>query len=223
MALQNENNTIGVVINDFLAAKRRFILIGFLAIIAIIVGVTVYLTITSKMHRTAATKVEEIRNEWVSEKEKNSENTGTKENEIIQKLGKIASSNKNSYAGTRAYTTIAEIYFSRKDWENAMKNYELAAESSKKTYLSGVNYFNAAVCADESGKQDLALDYYNKSAGAPEFPLQPRAMFNIGRLQEALSHTEEAIEAYNKLLEKFPNDNWALLGKSRIIELSLSH
>ena len=105
-------------------------------------------------------------------------------------------------------------------YEDALKFYELAAKAVKNSYVEGVASFNAAACADELGDKEKALAYYERASKVENFPLIPRALFNTGRLYEALSKKEDAILSYNRLLEKYPQNEWALLAKSRIIVLT---
>lgn len=165
--------------------------------------------------------------ESASENDKQEENADVvldavtiEENAVIEKLSKFVFKNSSSYVLFRASTAIAEIYFQRKNFEEALKYYEKAGLSGKNNYTAGVAYFNAAAAADELGDTDKALEYYKKAYSIKDFPLKPRAMFNSGRICEALDKKEDAILIYNELLQKFPRDEWALLAKSRIIVIS---
>ena len=144
-----------------------------------------------------------------------------KEDALVEKLEKQATANGRSYAAFRAYTTLGEIYVLRKDWEKALTFYQKAGEAQPKSYTAGIAYFNAAACADELQQHDKALELYTLSGSYDDFPLKPRALFNIGRLEESLAHSDKAIEAYTKLTELYPDNDWALLAKSRIIALSI--
>ncbi|WP_252723557.1 tetratricopeptide repeat protein [Treponema pedis] len=138
----------------------------------------------------------------------------------MEKLSALTAKRSSSYSAFRANTAIAEIYFQRKSYEEALKYYELAALAVKNSYAAGVAYFNAASCADESGNNEKALEFYEKAATIENFPLIPRALFNAGRIYEAMSKKDEAVSRYNKLLESYPKNEWALLAKSRIIDIS---
>ena len=83
-----------------------------------------------------------------------------------------------------------------RDWKNAQEQYIAAGKALPKGYTIGINYYNAAVCADELGNQEEALGYYTKASEIENFPLKSRAMFNIGRLEEQLSRKTEAIATY---------------------------
>ena len=145
-----------------------------------------------------------------------------KEDALAEKLEKQAAANGRTYAGFRAYTTLGEIYVLRKDWEKAIAFYQKAGEAQQKSYTAGIAYFNAASCADELQQHDKALEFYTLSAASDDFSLKPRALFNIGRLEESLSHSDKAVEAYTELTEAYPDNDWTLLAKSRIIALSIN-
>ncbi len=142
-----------------------------------------------------------------------------KEDSAIKDLQKLVNSSTKGYAGFRANTVIAEIYFARKNYKEALKFYELAANADDSHYIAGIAYFNVASCADELGDKEKAVKFYEKASKVEAFPLIPRALFNLGRMKESLGNKADAIAVYNELLEKYPKNEWALLGKSRIIEL----
>jgi tetratricopeptide (TPR) repeat protein len=217
-----EKVTLSQRLNDFLA-KNRAILISVLAIaLCVFIALVIVTVVSEKKSEKAFVTVESVLSDW--EKARSAEDkTGlpAKEDELIGTLKKTANSNKNTFAGARALNTVAEIYYSRKDWKNAEENYLAAAAAAPRAYSNGINYFNAAVCADEQGNQDKALEYYTKALDADNFALKPRALFNIGRIQEQQSHKDEAIATYAKLSEQFPNDEWTSLAKSRTIALQI--
>ncbi len=153
-----------------------------------------------------------------SENEKSSELIA-KEDSAIKELQVLAEKRPNGYAGFRANTIIAEIYFGRKSYKEALKFYELAAKADDSHYIAGIACFNVAACADELGDKEKAAKFYEKASQIEEFPLIPRALFNLARMKESMGKKDEAISVYNSLLEKYPRNEWALLGKSRIIEL----
>lgn len=242
-------------INDFLVKNRKPILGGIALICAVLLTISVYLSVSSKKKTGALAAAEKIvfdlnkfKTDFKAEKEKteienkkdedkkseeqnSSDKTETeeeipeeikqKEDEAVAELQKIVSANKNTYAAYFACSAIADIYIERKDFQKALENYETAAGAISKSYTAGIAYFNAAVCSEELGNKENALEFYKKSAEVENFALKPRAMFNEGRLNEALKNIEAAIEAYKKLSEKYPDNEWALMGKSRMIELEI--
>jgi len=217
-----EQITISQKITDFLV-KFRVLFISVL--VALVIAFTVLLVVTTvieKRNRVAFEKIENLVTDWEAAKAAPEQaNLTAKEDEIVAKLLAIGKSNKNGLAGARAYMSVAEVYYSRKDWKNAQENYVAAAKADGKAYTAGPNFYNAAMCADEQGNSDEAVELFNKAVAQENFPLKARAYFNIGRIEEQRSHAEAAIAAYEKLAEQFPDDTWASLAKSRIIKLQI--
>ena len=233
-----ENKDLAQKINDFLVQYRKIVLGIVICILVAVAGVIVWFVTAENSKKTSVTNVEKIiyeledfkredraKNSSSEDDAEDNEKTVSEavkeaEDKAIEDLKAIGSKYSSSYAGFRANTTIAEIYFQRKMYEDALKFYELAAKAVKNSYAEGVAYFNAAACADELGDKEKALAYYERASKVENFPLIPRAVFNTGRLYEALSKKEDAILSYNKLLEKYPQNEWALLAKSRIVVLT---
>ena len=217
-----ENATFSQKVNDFLA-KNRVVLVTVLAVLLCGFVITIaYITITGNKNEKAFISVDTVIENWETLKSSQDQsNLSVKEDDMIATLKSVANANKNTFAGERALNTIAEIYFSRKDWKNAQEQYIAAAKALPKGYTYGINYYNAAVCSDELGNQEDALAFYTKTIDVENFPLKSRAMFNIGRIQEQLSRKTDALATYEKMAEKYPDDQWTLLAKSRTITLQL--
>ena len=136
----------------------------------------------------------------------------------LEKLGKTAT----GYASYLAFYNIADMYFSRKDYSKAKDYYLEAYNALPNNYMAGVLLFNIGVCIEEmKGELTEALEYYEKASKIEDFPIKPRAMLSVGRLQEKLERFDDAIATYNNLFEKYPDNEFALIGKSRLIELSI--
>jgi len=141
--------------------------------------------------------------------------------EAILEFEKVATK-ASGYASYLAFYNIADIYFSRKDYSKAKDYYLKAYASLPNAYVAGVLLFNIGVCIEEmNGELTEALEYYLKSSKVEDFPIKPRAMFNVGRLQEKLEKFDDAIATYTDLFEKYPDNEFALIGKSRLIELNI--
>lgn len=239
MALEKEDKDLASKVNEFLSINRKLVLIILGVVICAVVIIISYFALSEKAASKSVSSVEKIIYDLEDFKFKNktkstdTENSSSekKETEEISSPEVIAEEDKaildlklfvgkSGYSGFRANTAIAEIYFSRKNYEEALKFYEAAAKAIGSGYTSGIAYFNVAACADELGNYEKALEFYKKASEVTEFPLVPRAMFNIGRIYEAMNKPDEAVAAYNKLSADYPRNDWALLGKSRVIVLS---
>jgi hypothetical protein len=217
-----ESVSFGQKISDFLS-KNRIVLISAISVLAaVFIGLVAVTVITENRNKKAFETIESFVTDWETARAASDKSgLSAKEDELLASLAKVAAANKHSFAGARASMTIAEIYFSRKDWNNARTSYLAAAKAAPKAYTAGLNYFNSGVCADELGKQDEAIADFNTAVSLENFTLKPRALFNIGRIEEQRSQTKAAIDAYSKVTAQFPDDEWAKLAESRIIALQL--
>ena len=217
-----EKVTVSQKLNDFIT-KFRVAIIAIIAVVVIaVVAILLVSVVTEGNSRKAFESVDKALTDWDAARTA-ADKTGlaAKEDELIVSLKKVAASSGKTYAAAHALNTVAEIYYSRKDWKNAEEQYLAAAKAAPKAFSCGINYYNAASCADELGNADDALAYFNKALALENFSMKPRALFSIGRIEEQRSKKAEAIAAYEKLASQYPDDDWTLLAKSRIIALQI--
>jgi tetratricopeptide (TPR) repeat protein len=131
---------------------------------------------------------------------------------------------KSGYAGSKAWTIIAQIHYSRKEWELSENAWVNASRTGAKTYLGPISFFNAAAVAEEQEKFELAIEYLEKSINHKfEFPAAAHAQFSIGRLYEKLNNFPAAIDAYRTVLINWPDvPVWQHLARSRIIMIEVN-
>lgn len=159
--------------------------------------------------------------EKTEDEEKSSPEILEKEDDAILELEKLATS-ATGYASYLAFYNIADMYFSRKDYSKAKDYYLKAYNVLPNSYVAGVLLFNVGVCVEEmNGELTEALEYYERASKVDDFPIKPRAMLSVGRLQEKLERFDDAIATYTDLFEKYPDNEFALIGKSKLIELSI--
>ncbi|AEJ19527.1 tetratricopeptide repeat protein [Gracilinema caldarium] len=137
---------------------------------------------------------------------------------LVDELKSFAASH-SAYAGARALNILAGIYADKKEWAEAEKAWAAIVDKLPKSYLAPVALYNAATAAEDRGDFVKAIELYTKAVDSygDDFPLAPRAYFAIGRLQETQKNNTGAIAAYQKMVEKWPTDNWTKLAQSRIL------
>lgn len=220
--IQAEKKSATSLVSEFLIKNRKVILGSLGVVLVAFVAFITFTTISDRRSAKVIAAVETLQSDWNELRGGEDKAAITaKEDEIISTLKDLADSNKGSVAGGRAYMTVAEVYFQRKDWKGAKEAWLAAASAGTDSYIAGLCYFNAAVCADELGNQDEAVELFTKANGLDSFSMKPRALFNIGRIEEQRSRKEAALEAYEKLVGSYPDDTWSLLAKSRIIALQI--
>lgn len=206
---------------EFLSKNRKVLAFVFAAVCIVIAVVMVTAAFKTHNLQNASEVTEALITDWIELHNKKPEDLLSQEDALIAKLEEQAHKNEKSYIGYRAYTVLGEAFVQRKEWEKALQFYRSAGDALPHIYTAGIAYFNAAACADELQQYKTALELYTLSASCEDFPLKPRALFNAGRIEEALMHPDKAIEAYTKLAEQYPDNNWTLLAKSRVIALSI--
>lgn len=141
---------------------------------------------------------------------------------LLSDLSAFAGKN-SGYAGSRAYSLIARLHGKKKEWKEAGEAWIKAAEKGKKTYLAPVAFYNAAVMAEEQGDTENAIQHYGSClALGTAFPVSVRAQFALGRLYQERNDFPAAVEAYQKLIDEWPDSEttWKNLARSLIISIT---
>jgi tetratricopeptide (TPR) repeat protein len=213
---------ISEMVIDGIQKHRKVILVGGIVVVVLLLssaaGLSVREAVTTKAIKTVEAfndRYEEIRFDI---------NEPAKEEEVKTLLDEISAyaAKAYGYSGIRAFMLAASIHADRKNWKDAEDAWVQAAQKGSKTYLAPVALFNAAVAAEEGGNIEGAIVHYTEAlVYADFFPQAAKAQFAIGRLREEQKDTENALEAYRTLIEKWPGETiWINLANSRIIALS---
>lgn len=218
-----EKVSVSTGISNFLVKNRTFFIAVIIALLVAFVAFVAITIIIDGKNKASIEKTEKTVAEWLVLKNgSDSAALLAGEDKILGDFAAIIKTYGKSYASARAHLASAEIYYSRKDWKNAQEQYAKAAELAPKVYNTGINFYNAAVCADELGNADDAVKFFKAASETKNFVFATRAMFNIGRVEEQRGNKTEAIAAYKKLSADHPDDEWTKLAKSRIIVLEIN-
>ena len=203
----------------FLQKHRKVILALAIIIVSGVAFSVAYFAIRGSMEKKAIAKIEAIERQKIeldiTEETAKSSDVET----MLEELNAFAPSTFG-YASAKAYFLVADIYFSRNEWSKAEESWVISARKAPKIYLYPLSLFNAAVAAEEQGKQEVAIEYYSQSLDySGIYPAAARARFNIGRIYEEQHNRDKAQEAYRELIEKTPDSPWANLAHNRLIVL----
>ena len=113
----------------------------------------------------------------------------------------------------------AELAFETKDYKRARAAWLAVVKAGKKSYTAPLAYYNAAVCSEELGDVDSAIQYYQKAGDFEDFLLVAHSLFSLGRVKETKQDFKGAAVVYQKIVDKYPSDKWSDLAKSRLIAL----
>jgi len=224
---QTKKITITEYINVFFQKNRKAILIGFIAVMVLIVALVAGITVKDNLQQKALSKVDGFNRRYLELKEfinSTDAESLSKHTDLVVLMVEIDDfAGKNSgFPAARAYSLSADILTEQKNWEEAEKSYLNAAKAAGKSYFAPVSFFNAAAAAEEQGNAEAAIDHYKKALDFEKsFAASARAQFSIGRLEEERNNKSAALEAYNNVVAKWPNEAlWTNLAQNRIIVLA---
>ena len=221
MSDKNEAVTLEATLSAMLVRSRKLITSVVIAAVVVIVGAIAGIAVHAKVVESGIEQVDTIY--YVLTKDAadvDDAALSARFDDAIAKLGPL--SKKSGVVGLRASMLLAEIRFDRGEFEQAMSLWLTAAKLKKNVYTSYYSYYNAAVCAENLGDAEKAASYMDKACESDDFVLIDRALFNLGRLNEAKSDFAAAKLAYERVNDLHPSSNWANLSKSRLIALKSS-
>lgn len=140
----------------------------------------------------------------------------------------IASSSLKEYPGAKAELLLADLAFSQENYQEAADYYRAVADAQSGSYLAEVAIMNEAACYDNLGDQAKALELYNYvfDTFGTDSAYAPKALFNAGRLYEAMGDTELAKASFEQLTglylmtENGTVSEYARLAQSHLISMN---
>ena len=220
--LKGENKKFSQKLEDFLRAKRMALIIAAIVLVAAVAVLAVVSGIRSSQLQASTLKIEQLTEDvssWAAITDQASKTEAEKK--LVANLNDVTKKWPHQFAAARAYSLLASIAESNKDWAGAENDWMAIYQHFPKTYLAPIALQNAAAAAEERGAPDAAIAHYQvlvdkyvgKTVGIPH------ALFTIGRLNEASKDYTAAISSYEKLLSLYADDDWTKLAKDRIIFL----
>ena len=235
MQNDNENLNAGEKIINFVQKNRKAIFITLSIIVILFVGLIAFLYLSDSTNKKDIAEVEELNIRFrelfpgesafytVEEYSSADAETLLSDLKTFSEKRTLFGGGNRGFAGSRAWSLIAQIYSGRKNWPTAEEAWLNTARIGSKTYLAPIAFFNAAAAAEEQGKLEQAIEYLQNSISHSfEFVAAPRAQFSIGRLYEQLGNFPEATEAYRAVLINWPNiPVFSNLARTRIIAIEV--
>jgi TolA-binding protein len=212
-------------ISNFLAAtvsRFRIILLAvLLAAAAFLVVYFVYSEVSRKLANDStvlAENVQDLYDRWQAESD--TAKKGALEKQLTDQLGILTSRYPRQYGGQRGLFIRAELFYQKKSWDDAQKDYQALANRFPGSYLAPISLFDAGVCLEAKGDSDGALKLYARVSEAyQDSPVAPRAMFDVARLDETKGSFDDAHKMYDQIDSLYPSSTWDKLAKNRLIEL----
>lgn len=216
-----EKKTASEKFNDWLV-KYRFVLIGIIGgIILCAVVVGVILTIDKSNREKGFAVLDRIENEYIEMNSDDSLSADERAAKIATFRDELTELAEKGAVGSRAYMMLADLSFNEKDFDGAIEAWLAASDANPEAYTSPLALYNIAICYEEKGDIDSALEYLKKTLDVENFPLKPRVLFNAGRLEEQCGNYEEAVDWYTQANDDYAGDPWADFSMDRIITLEV--
>jgi len=213
-----------VAISNFLQKYRTLLLSIIVGGVLIVVALAIWTQIDASTKTSFAAKIEKSQvdySAWSTETDatKKADLAKTLENE----LGDVQKNAPTGYGLSKAWFLQGNYWATQKRWPEAAKAYQTVFEKDRSSYLAPISLVNAGVCQEEAGDTVAALATYAEFEKnyATDPILGPQVFFTQGRLLETQQKSKDAVMAYQKLLDKFPDSGWTKLGRDRILLLSV--
>ncbi len=214
---KNEEKSFSDTLGGFFSKTQKFWVVFLILLVVAIIAIGVFSTLTTKSKMQGANFLDSaVFNLMKANSTLEGEELVAAENKFLTDVKSFADSNGKNDNTVRAYMIVAETYFKNEDWANSLDAWLKAAENGK-SYLSGISYYNAAVCYEQLADVTNAEKYYSLALSNSDFELKPHAMFNLARLLETQGKTEQAIAEYKDILNSYSDSEWADLANSRLI------
>lgn len=149
-------------------------------------------------------------------------NTPDAADNAIKGFKDVISRYPRSNAAVLGYYRLANIYFTKRDYDNAKLHYQKFIDSaSSRNDLLTLAYNGMGACEEQKKEFKKALEYYEmamKTKSAASF--EALNYQNTARIYEALKDNKKALEFYQKALSKTADPVNSILLKRKISTLS---
>ncbi len=187
-------------ISDFTDKNKKSVLVGIITVLVLILAILVISVAVTSSNRKALVRVSSY-GDQLAEQDVNLD-------VLISDLEKEVKG--SSYKSVKAQYLIGLAYVQKDDLVSAYDAFVKASRMNSKIYLSNIALLNAAVCKDNLGDTDAALDLYNQVIGLDsDYGLAPRALFNVGRIYYSKGNFDLAKATFQNLIDDYSNSEYA--------------
>lgn len=146
--------------------------------------------------------------------------TATAQEKAAEQFEKVIREYRSTDAARFSLLVYADLSYHRGDYQKAIELYQEALGafsgegSIQKLILGGLAY---AYEAEKDYKS--AAEYFQRVTETQDEFMKGDAFYNLGRIMEALNHQEKALEAYNKVLQAYPDSVGSQIAKEKVLRL----
>jgi len=212
-----------IATSNFLQKFRTLLISVVAAGILVVVGLAVWTQVDQAIKSNYATKINHAQKDFDAWKlEADEAKKAALGANLEKELGQIEKEAPHGYGLTKAWFLNGSYFAEQKKWTDAAKAFQQAAESTGSHDLGPISLVNEGVCLEEAGDLQGALKVYAsfERLYSKDSLLSPQVLFAQGHLLEMIGKNKDAVSAYQKLLDQFPDSTWTKLGHDRILVLN---
>ena len=227
MAKKEETTASGKIasnFNMFLIAKKR-ILIGIaVALVVIVIGLWIGLTVAENRADSMQLSIDNLQDtysEWNFLEDKTTSEAKEMKDSLVTDLTDLADKSGDSYPVLKATYLLGLIAYDGGEYDQALAHFLEVAKKGEGTYLESLSLYNAGVVSEQLGNTDKALEYYQTiyDTFGSDAAESAKALFSVARLQEAKGDVELARAVLQQLADEFPSSEYAKLAQTRLVTL----
>jgi len=227
MANKNETTSAGKLeskFNTFLLANMKLLIIIAVAIVVLVVGLWIGLSVANKSANNLQLAIDNAQrtySEWVLHEDKNSEEALSLKESLIEQISDLSEKGGDAYPVLKAEYLMGLIRYEEGAFAESLNHFTAVAQKGKGTYMGSLALYNAGVASEELGDHVAALEYYQSiydTYGA-EAAESAKALFSVARLHERSGNIDLARAVLQQLADEFSASEYAKLAQSRLVVL----
>lgn len=227
MAKKNETTTSGKIeskFNNFLIAKKKLLIIVAVAVLVIVTGLWIGLSIADSRADNLQLSIDNLQrtySEWTYLEDKTTSEAESMKDSLETELSDLASKGGKSYPVLKAEYLLGLISYEDGAFDVALDHFLTVAEKGSQTYLGSLALFNAGVASEQLGEIGKALEYYQSvyDTYGSEAAEAAKALFSVARLHEAQGNNDLALAVFQQLADEFSASEYAKLAQTRLVML----
>lgn len=212
--------TAGAKTANFLEKNKKGLTAFLCAAVIILLAYIVFTAVSSSAKTKNLQKIDEISYSLTNGSSSLTEDElNARRSKVIEDLDVFLK--KSGVVGVRANLLAAEVSYQKNEKMEAVNYWNAAVNADKKAYTAPLAYANMAAAYEDLNQLDDAAAAYKKAWEAKSFIMRAHAGFNYGRILEAQGKYEEAKSVYEAINDELPDDTFAKLAKTRLIQLKI--
>jgi tetratricopeptide (TPR) repeat protein len=114
----------------------------------------------------------------------------------------------------------ADMSYHRGDHQRAIELYQKALRAfSGEGDIQKLIWVGLAYAYEAKGDYKSAAEYFERITDTKDEFMKADACYNLGRIMEALNNQEKALEAYNKVVQAYPDSAGFRIAKEKVFRL----